>query len=126
MRDLYSNIDVVLALAPAVQAAAIDGPAVDVRGVNRIAIVVNSGAIVGAGSFGLKLQEADSYLGSFNDVAPEQVQSNAPASLVAGSAYRLGYLGHKRYVRLAVTKADGTSIVLGAVAVRSDLAERPV
>lgn len=125
MRDLYSNIDVALALAPAVQAAAIEGPLIDVKGANRIAFVVNTGTIAGSGNFGLKLQEADGNLGPFLDVVAAQAPSNAPATLVADRAYRLGYLGYKRYVRLAVTKASGTSIAVGAVAVLSDLAQRP-
>ena len=59
MRDLYSNLKAVPALAPAVQAAAVAGAAIDLKGANRAAIVVNTGAIVGAGDFGVKLQESD-------------------------------------------------------------------
>lgn len=126
MRDLYSNIEAVQALAPAVQASATTGSAIDVKGANRIAIIVNTGAIASAGDFGVKLQESDTTTsGDFTDVAAAQVQSDAPATLAAASAYRLGYLGFKRYIRVALTKAGGTSIVAGATAIRSDLAERP-
>ena len=127
MRDLYSNIDAAVALAPAVLTASANGPAIDLKGANRAAIVVSTGAIVGAGDFSLKLQEsATTVSGDFADVPPGHVESDAPATLAAASAYRLGYRGWKRYIRLVATRAGGTSIALGAVAVRSDLAQRPV
>lgn len=126
MRDLYNNIKTAQALAPAVQASAIAGGAIDLKGAGRVAIVVNTGAIVGSGDFGVKLQESDTTTsGDFADVAAGFVDSDAPATLSASSAYRLGYRGHKRYVRVALTKAGGTSIAAGGVAVLSDLAGRP-
>lgn len=126
MRDLFNNINAVVALAPAVLTASANGPAIDLKGANRTAIVVTTGAIAGAGDFGVKLQESDTTASSdFADVPADQVDSDAPAILVADSAYRLGYRGHKRFLRLVATRAGGTSIALGAVAVRSDLAQRP-
>ncbi len=127
MRDLYSNIGAVLALSPAVKTAAGVGPAIDTLGFNRVAFVVNTGAIAGSGDFGVKVQESDTTTsGDFTDAPAGVVQSNAPATLAADSAYKLGYHGFKRYVRLALTTAGGTSIAAGAVAVLSDAAQRPV
>lgn len=126
MRDLYHNIAAVPALAPAVQGSATTGAAIDLKGAGRVAIVVNTGAIVSSGDFGVKLQESDTTTsGDFTDVAAGFVDSDAPATLAAASSYRLGYRGHKRYIRVSLTKAGGTSIAAGAVAVLSDLAERP-
>ena len=62
----------------------------------------------------------------FTDADAAHVDSNAPATLEASSAYKVGYRGFKRYVRLALTKEGGTSIAAGAVAVLSDAAQRPV
>lgn len=126
MRDISRNVGVVNALSPAVQAAAAQGPAIDVLGFNALAIVVNTGAIVGAGDYGIKLQECDTSGGTYTDVAADQVDSNAPATLVADTAYKLGYRGYKRFVRLALTKVGGTSIAAGAIAVRGDPALAPV
>lgn len=127
MRDLYSNIGAELALAPADHAAAAQGPAIALKGCNRIAFVVNTGAITGAGDFGVKLQESDTTTpGDFTDAAASVVDSNAPATLAATAAYKLGYRGFKPYVRFALTKAGGTSIFAGAVAVKGDVALRPV
>lgn len=123
MRDLYSNIATFPALAPAVQTAAGQGAAIDTLGAGRLAIVVNTGAIAGSGDFGVKLQESDTGTNGWTDVAADHVDSNAPATLAADSTYRLGYRGWKRYVRLSLTKAGGTSIAAGAVAVTSPLSK---
>ena len=127
MRDLYSNIGAALAIVPAVKAAAETGAAIDLKGFGRVAFIVNTGAIVGDGDFGVKVQESDTdQTGDFTDAAAAVVDTNAPATLAASAAYRLGYRGHKRYVRLALTKAGGTSIAAGAVAVLGDPAVSPV
>lgn len=126
MKDSISNVSAVLALASAVQSAAVDGNAIDTRSFGSIVIAVNTGAIVGAGDFGVKLQESDVSASGYTDVAADDVLSNAPATLAASSAYKLGYRGTKRYVRLALTKAGGTSIAAGAVAVLGHPAIAPV
>lgn len=126
MRDLYSNIAAQPALAPAVQTAAADGSAIDLRDFGSVSIVLNTGAIAGSGDFGVKLQESDEAGSGFSDAATAVVSSNAPATLAAASTYKLGYRGFKRYIRLALTKAGGTSIAVGAVAILGDAQSRPV
>jgi len=127
MRDLYSKIKTVSAIVPSVKSADVDGSAIDLKGANRVAFVLNTGAIVSSGDFSAKVQESDTTTsGDFADVDSSLVDSDAPATLVANSAYRLGYRGHKRYVRLVLTHAGGTSMNAGAAAVLSDLADRPV
>lgn len=124
MRDLYNSIGADLALAPAVQAAAVQGPAFHLKGVKALAFVVNTGAIVGAGDFGVTIQEsADGSTGWANADAAV-IDTDAPATLAASSSYRLGYLGFAPYVRLSLTKAGGTSIAAGASAVSLPL-DRP-
>jgi len=125
MRDLYSNIGVVGAITPAVQAASITGAVVDIKGFRRLAFVLTTGAIVGDGKFGAKLEVSDDNT-TFVDAPPEFVASNAPAELTADGAFKIGFHGYHRYVRLVLTKASGTSIVAGAVAVLGDPAIAPV
>lgn len=126
MRDLYSNIAATLALAPAVQAAAATGATIDLQAARSVAFVVNTGAIVGDGDFGVTIQESDTTTsGDFADAAAAVIDTDAPATLEASTSYRLGYRGFKRYVRLSLTKAGGTSIAAGAVAVTEPLT-RPV
>lgn len=118
MRDLYSDLAATPALAPAVQAAAATGGIIDTLGKMGLVFVVTTGAIAGDGDFGVTLQESDTTApGDFADADPAVIDSDAPATLAAASAFRLGYRGFKRYVRLSLTKAGGTSIAAGAVAV---------
>lgn len=127
MKDLFSNVRVAAALAPAVQSSATTTAALDLRDFGSVVYAVDTGAIVGDGDFGVKLQHSDTTTsGDFVDVPAALVASNAPATLVASSAYKLGYKGTKRYVRLALTKAGGTSIAAGATAILGSPAVAPV
>mgnify|MGYP001135065930 CR=1 FL=1 len=115
-KDMISNLGVALALSPAVQAAAISGAAVDLAGFSAAMVVINTGAIAGAGDFGAKLQHSDTATsGDFVDVPADDVQGVAPATLTADGSFKLGYIGSKRYIRIALTKAGGTSIAAGAI-----------
>ncbi|WP_377847224.1 hypothetical protein [Bosea sp. UC22_33] len=117
---------VVTALSPAVQAATINGVAVDTKGFGSCAVILNTGAIVGAGDFGAKLQESDVSGSGYTDVtAGDQVGSFA-ATAVADASTKVSYIGFKRYVRLVLTKAGGTSIAAGAVAILDHASARPV
>lgn len=127
MRDIASNIGVVLALSPAVQAATIKGTAIDLLGFESVAIVVNTGAIASAGDFTAKLQESDSTTdGDFTDVVAADMVGTLPASLTADGSFKQSYIGHKRYIRVVVTKNGGTSIAAGAVAILGHARLRPV
>lgn len=125
MRDLTSNIGAAVAIAPAVHTATATGGAVDLKGFNRVAVVVATGAVAGDGDFSVKLQDSSDGT-NFADVAAHYADSNAPATLEANSVYKLGYRGHKRYIRAVLTKASGTSIAASAVAVLGDPAVAPV
>ena len=126
MRDLASNIKVVTALSPAVQAATVNGVAVDTKGFGSCAFVLNTGAIGGSGDFGAKLQESDASGSGYTDVVPGDLTGSFEATAAADATDKVSYIGHKRYVRLVLTKASGTSIAAGAVAILGHAAERPI
>lgn len=127
MRSLEPNIGSVQMIAPAVHTGNDTGAATDLLGFESACLVVNTGAIAGDGSFSIKLQESDDTAGgTFTDVAAEHL-TGAPASpLEADSVYRLGYIGHRRYIRSVLTRASGTSIALGAVLVKGHPHDKPV
>lgn len=124
MRDLSRNLKTVAALAPAVLTATGTGASVDLKGADGAAFVVATGALVGAAVFAAKLQDSDDG-STFADVAADQVDSNAPATLVAASSYKVGYRGFKRYARVVLTYTSGTSLAASAVAVL-DMVDRPI
>lgn len=125
MKDTYHTTKTAQAIVPAVKSAAADGTAVDTQGFGSLLFVVNSGAIAADGDFGLKVQEsADNS--TWADADTEVVLGAFPATLEADSTYAVGYVGGKRYARLVLSKAGGTSIALGAIAVLSHPAIAPV
>jgi hypothetical protein len=116
LRDISQNIGTTLALAPAVQTATVNGATVDTIGFESAALVITTGAIVGAGNFTAKVQDSSDGT-NFADVAAQFLVGSLPAVLAASSTYKQGYLGGSRYVRLVLTLNSGTSIAAGAVAV---------
>jgi hypothetical protein len=127
MRDLANNIAVVQAVAPAVLTSTNTSAAIDLLGFNGAAVIINTGAIAGAGDFTPKIQESDTTTsGDFTDVAADNLIGTFPASLAADAVVKVGYIGTKRYVRTVLTKNGGTSIAAGAVVIRGHASKRPV
>lgn len=125
MRDITQNIGTVLALAPAVQTATVNGATIDTNGFESAAIVINTGAIAGAGNFTAKLQDSADGT-NFADVAASALVGTLPGVLAASSTYKQGYLAGNRYIRVVLTLNSGTSIAAGAVAVLGNPKVAPV
>ena len=90
-------------------------------------MVVNTGAIAGDGVYVMSIQESDTTTdGDFTDVADTDLVGSLPDALDASTVYKVGYIGHKRYLRGVITKSSGTSIAAGAVIVLSNAHKRPV
>lgn len=117
--DMHSNIKVVQAIAPAVKTDAETGGTIDRQGFRSVEVVVNTGALAGAGDFGFKLQHSDTTEnGDFVDVTSADLLGTAPAAaMTANSVYRVGYVGARRYIRVATLDNGGTSLAIGAVAI---------
>ena len=127
MRDIAPNIAPVQVVAPVVLAGNNTSAAIDLQGFESAALVINTGAIAGAGDFTAKLQESDEAAGgTFTDVAADHLVGAFPATLEANSVVKVGYIGHRRYVRTVITRNSGTSITIGAVLVKGHPHVRPV
>lgn len=122
--DLASNVAVALALSPAVQSATkSDAAIIDLQGCAAAAVIINTGAIAGAGDYTVSLMHGDaSDLSGAAAATGDDLIGTFPATLAADSSYCVGYRGGKRYVRVVITKNGGTSIAAGAVVVKSGLA----
>ncbi|MBQ2263258.1 MAG: hypothetical protein II336_18090 [Loktanella sp.] len=126
MRDLQSNIGVVAAVAPATLTATNTSAAIDLQGFNSACVVINTGAIGGAGNFTPKLTECDTSGGVYTDVAAGDLVGTFPEALEAASVYKVGYIGNKRFLKTVLTLNSGTNIAAGAVLVLGDPAQAPV
>lgn len=127
MRSIEPNIGVTPVIAPAVFTGNNTSDAIDLLGFESACLAVQTGAIDGSGSFSVKLQESDETAGgSFTDVGEEHLTGSVAAPLEAGTTYRLGYIGHRRYVRTVLTRASGTSLALGAVLIKGHPHDAPV
>ncbi|MDG3575722.1 hypothetical protein P7F60_04945 [Rhizobium sp. YJ-22] len=116
-KGLYHNLKAIQAINSASQAAAADGIEIDRKGSQGLMFIVSTGAVTGAGDFGVKVQESDTSGSGYTDVAADDVISGVPATLGATAAYQVEYIGKRRFVRLSITKAGGTSIQLAAIAI---------
>lgn len=115
-KGLYHNLKAVPAINSASQSAAADGLEIDRKGSQGLMFIINTGAISSAGDFGVKVQESDTSGSGYADADADDVISGVPATMAATSAYQVEYIGKKRFVRLSLTKAGGTSIQAGAIA----------
>lgn len=125
MRDLYNSYKAVPAFGPVARPAGA-GIAVDLTGFEGALFVFQSGAMGAvAGTYTWKLQESDLSGSGYTDVAAEYVLGgptvvfDQAVGADANASKKIGYIGHKRYVKAFSTEATGgvpTSII-GASAV---------
>ncbi len=117
MRDFYSGFkEVYGGIPPGALTASANGVGIDLKDMAGAAFAVITGVNTGAAIFGVKMQESADNA-AWSDVPAARVQSNAPAVLAATTAYRLGYLGRLRYVRLVFTYTSGASLQVACAAI---------
>lgn len=118
-KDMHSSIKVVAAIAPAVKTDAENGATIDRQGYRSAEVVVNTGALAGAGDFGFKIQHSDTTTsGEFEDADAADLLGAAPAAaMAANSTYKVGYVGARRYIRVVTIDNGGTSLAIGAVVI---------
>ena len=114
-----------LFIVPAVLTATVNGATIDTLGFESAAIVITTGAIVGAGNFTAKIQDSSDGT-TFSDVSAAGLVGTLPTALAASSTYKQGYIGGSRYLRAVLTLNSGTSIAAGAVAVLGSPKVAPV
>jgi len=128
MKDSFNNLKTVAAIAPGVKTDAENGAAIDLRGFGSATVVVQTGAIAGAGDFGFKLQHSHTTTsGDFVDVpAGDLLGTGQAGPMEATSVYKVGYIGPRRYIRVATIDNGGTSVAIGATAILGHPAVAPV
>ncbi|MBD0837375.1 hypothetical protein [Streptomyces sp. TRM68416] len=128
----YNNLLAKRSLAPAARTASANGTTVDRAEDDAMfqdALVVIDAGVVTDGTHTFEVQESDDGA-SWSAAADEDLQGAEPAVTAANddTVYEIGYLGAKRYVRVAVTVTGGpaTGGVYGAAVVLSNPRRAPV
>ena len=127
MKDLHSHISPAIALSAVVVASTLTSGAIDLQGFGSAEVLINAGAVAGAGNVTVKLQHSHTTTsGDFVDVVAADLLGAFPAALVAATIYRVGYVGPRRYVRTVSTLNSGTSIAAAIMVLRGHPADSPI
>ncbi len=144
MKDLYSNVSLVQAVAP-VKVLDATVPAAyecDLAGFNSAVIEMSCGAKIGGdtGTITLELEHADDdgtgVAGAYAHVAAADVQGATPSSgiiktlaggVVAAAVYKFGYIGGKRFIKLTIAEndANATGTILSVTVIKGHGLDTP-
>lgn len=111
-QDIANHISPTYSFLPASRTAAANGTGVDLAGFDAVAVVIEAGAAGGTTpSFTFEVQESDDN-STFTAVASSDLDGTEPVITTSTSITKIGYHGIKRYLRVAITAATGTSPTL--------------
>ena len=122
LRDIKNNVSVMPSLVPAARTAAASGTAVDTKGFDSAAFVLETGALTD-GAFTFIPQESDTTTdGDFSEVAAGNLDGTLPTvsgndspPTGASAITVIGYKGIKRYLRVRATVTGLASPAVGGV-----------
>lgn len=126
--DLVNDLNAATSLPPASRSAnaTVNGTGVDLAGYDGAAIVVSTGTITD-GSHAIAIEDSPDNT-NWTAVAAADRIGNLPTVVAAddNTAFKFGYKGVQRYLRVSVTtSASTTGGVFGAVVVRGKGRVRP-
>lgn len=115
--DLVNNIKVVNAVKAAeLTDDSSESAAIDTAGFESVTVIAQMAAFTsGAGK--ISISECDTSDGSFTAVAESDL-INAPESMAAaGAVSKVGYRGHKQFIKVKIAKDSAISATVGAVVI---------
>lgn len=115
--DLVNNIKVVNAVnSEAITDDSSESAAIDTAGFESVTVIAQmSDFTSGAGK--ISISECDTSNGSFTAVAESDL-INAPESMAAvGAVSKVGYRGHKQFIKVKIAKDSAISATVGAVVI---------
>ena len=131
IRDLYNNVSPATSLSARAVAAAVNGAGVDMQGFDSADILIDLGTFAGTTPTAtIQIQESDDNTNFTAVAAADLIGGALPASIDTTNdetLYERGYIGSKRYIRVAVTAVGGTgpSLPMSAVVVRGHAKSKP-
>lgn len=124
--DLVNNIKVVNAVNSATLTDDSDeSAAIDTAGFESVTVIAQMSAFTsGAGK--ISISECDTSNGSFTAVAESDL-INAPKSMAAdGAVSKVGYRGHKQFIKVKIAKDSAISATVGAVVILGNARHKAV
>lgn len=124
--DLVNNIKVVNAVNSAVLTDDSDeSAAIDTAGFESVTVIAQMSAFTsGAGK--ISISECDTSNGSFTAVAESDL-INAPESMATdGAVSKVGYRGHKQFIKVKIAKDSAISATVGAVVILGNARHKAV
>ena len=115
--DLVNNIKVVNAVnSTALTGDSSESAAIDTAGFESVTVIAQMAAFTsGAGK--ISISECDTSDGSFTAVAESDL-INTPESMAAvGAVSKVGYRGHKQFIKVKIAKDSAISATVGAVVI---------
>lgn len=115
--DLVNNIKVVNAVnSAALTGDSSESAAIDTAGFESVTVIAQMSAFTsGAGK--IFISECDTSNGSFTAVAESDL-INAPENMAAaGAVSKVGYRGHKQFIKVKIVKDSAISATVGAVVI---------
>jgi hypothetical protein len=112
--DIANDVSVVQSLLPASRTTTVNGTGADLKDYSAAVVIIDTGTTGGTTpSFTFQVEESDDN-SSYAAVANADLIGSEPVITGANdnAVYELGYLGSKRYVRVAISAASGTTPTL--------------
>lgn len=130
-RDLYNSVSPASSIVAQAVTATVNGTGVDLQGFESADVLIDLGTFAGTTPTAtIQIQESDDN-STFTAVAAADLIGGAlPATIDPTNdvaLYERGYIGTKRYIRVAVTAVTGTSpsLPMSAVVVRGHARSKP-
>ena len=112
MKDLKNNVSVLQSLAPASRTAAANGTGVSLLGFKSALAIICAGAAGGTTpSYTFEIQESDDD-STYTAVAAADLQGTEPVITAGSEIHYIGYIGTKKYIRVAIPTVTGTTPTL--------------
>jgi hypothetical protein len=111
-RDLVNRVSPAQSLKAQVVTAAVNGSGVDLQGFDSAVFVVDAGAITGTTPTITPRAEESDDNATFTPIAATDLDGGLLVNIATGAdnvIQKRGYLGAKRYVRLAISAVGGTT-----------------
>lgn len=127
--DLVNNIKVVNAVSAVLTDDSSDdsseSAAIDTAGFESVTVIAQM-VVFTSGAGKISISECDTSNGSFTAVAESDL-INAPKSMAtAGAVSKVGYRGHKQFIKVKIAKDSATSATVGAVVILGNACHKAV